>query len=341
MKNSITIDTSSKIPKFQQIVHAIITAVDRGLFHQGDQIPSMNDLQNILTVSRETVFKAYKELRHRGVISSHPGKGYYVSMAKSSIERNIFLLFDDFTLYKEVIYRSFLHQMGDKTMVDMYFHHYNKHIFQSLIREATHKYTDFVLVPLDDQENMAYVNKILENQNVYILDLGIKLFGKNYPSVCQDFENDVFNSLYFEKNNLLKYNKIIFAWGRTDNIYRNQIRQQVMKGLKQLSQKTNLPLRVVPYIQKKTVEQSACYILPSDFDLVAIVEEAQKRNLEIGSDIGVISFNETPLKRIIANGITTLSTDFELMGKNIANLITSRKKMRIANPAKLIKRNSF
>ncbi len=29
--------------------------------------------------------------------------------------------------------------------------------------------------------------------------------------------------------------------------------------------------------------------------------------------LGVISYNETPLKKIILNGITTISTDFQMM----------------------------
>jgi DNA-binding LacI/PurR family transcriptional regulator len=35
----------------------------------------------------------------------------------------------------------------------------------------------------------------------------------------------------------------------------------------------------------------------------------------------VISYNETPLKKIILNGITTISTDFEAMGIEAANIV--------------------
>ena len=37
--------------------------------------------------------------------------------------------------------------------------------------------------------------------------------------------------------------------------------------------------------------------------------------------MGVISYNETPLKRIILNGINTISTTFHLMGEKAAQLI--------------------
>jgi DNA-binding LacI/PurR family transcriptional regulator len=35
----------------------------------------------------------------------------------------------------------------------------------------------------------------------------------------------------------------------------------------------------------------------------------------------VISYNETPLKKIILNGITTISTDFQRMGERVASMI--------------------
>lgn len=44
-------------------------------------------------------------------------------------------------------------------------------------------------------------------------------------------------------------------------------------------------------------------------------------------DIGVISYNETPLKALL--GITVISTDFEGMGKAAAKLVLSNKKRNL------------
>jgi DNA-binding LacI/PurR family transcriptional regulator len=37
-------------------------------------------------------------------------------------------------------------------------------------------------------------------------------------------------------------------------------------------------------------------------------------NLTVGEHVGIISYNETPLKKFIMKGLTTISTDFEAMG---------------------------
>lgn len=78
-----------------------------------------------------------------------------------------------------------------------------------------------------------------------------------------------------------------------------------------------------------------------DNDLVRLIHVAQSQKWQLGKDIGVISYNETPLKSVIANGITTITTDFEKMGITMAEMILSNTRARIENPFQMIERNSF
>ncbi len=57
--------------------------------------------------------------------------------------------------------------------------------------------------------------------------------------------------------------------------------------------------------------------------------------------VGVLSYNETPLKRIILNGISTISTDFQMMGQQAARLILENSKEQIEIPFLLTVRNSL
>jgi DNA-binding LacI/PurR family transcriptional regulator len=49
-------------------------------------------------------------------------------------------------------------------------------------------------------------------------------------------------------------------------------------------------------------------------DLVQLLEKIITLNLTVGEHVGIISYNETPLKKFIMKGLTTISTDFEAMG---------------------------
>jgi DNA-binding LacI/PurR family transcriptional regulator len=63
--------------------------------------------------------------------------------------------------------------------------------------------------------------------------------------------------------------------------------------------------------------------------------------LELGKDLGIVSNNETPLKGIVASGITTISTDFAQMGKTMAEMILNHQKQKLDNPFLMNNRNSF
>ena len=83
------------------------------------------------------------------------------------------------------------------------------------------------------------------------------------------------------------------------------------------------------------------YINLMDDDLVTLIEKIIVSKLKIGKEIGVISYNETPLKKIILNGITTISTDFEAMGIEAANIVKKGIKTKTEVPFRLTPRASL
>jgi DNA-binding LacI/PurR family transcriptional regulator len=68
---------------------------------------------------------------------------------------------------------------------------------------------------------------------------------------------------------------------------------------------------------------------------------AVEMNFRLGADFGIVSFNDTMLKEVVAGGITTISTDFRKMGETLAGMIAEKKKGQTANPAALIRRKSL
>ena len=82
-------------------------------------------------------------------------------------------------------------------------------------------------------------------------------------------------------------------------------------------------------------------LIIDDDDLVRLVELANERKLVIGQDIGIISYNDTPLKKVVGTGISVISTDFKKMGKTIGKMILDNEKGSIQNPCSFIDRGSF
>jgi DNA-binding LacI/PurR family transcriptional regulator len=89
------------------------------------------------------------------------------------------------------------------------------------------------------------------------------------------------------------------------------------------------------------VEEGEAFINLMEDDLVVLLEKIQKTDLRVGRDVGIISYNETPWKRFILDGITTISTDFRKMGEMAADLVLNNSKEHIEVPFALTLRNSL
>jgi DNA-binding LacI/PurR family transcriptional regulator len=68
---------------------------------------------------------------------------------------------------------------------------------------------------------------------------------------------------------------------------------------------------------------------------------AAEQGFDLGAEVGIVSFNDTVLKEVVAGGITTISTDFNRMGETLAEMIMEKRRDQIANPATLIRRKSL
>jgi DNA-binding LacI/PurR family transcriptional regulator len=72
-----------------------------------------------------------------------------------------------------------------------------------------------------------------------------------------------------------------------------------------------------------------------------IIHDCKVAKLKPGKDIGILSHNDEPVKELVADGITTFSTDFGMMGKKAAQAILKRESIQEIIPTTLIKRKSL
>ena len=88
----ITIDESSRVPKYQQIIDSIIHNISQGNLAMDQKIPSINMFSEEFYLSRDTVEKAYSILKERKIITSIRGKGFYVARTQLISKINILIL---------------------------------------------------------------------------------------------------------------------------------------------------------------------------------------------------------------------------------------------------------
>jgi GntR family transcriptional regulator len=79
------IDGRSGIPPYLQIVHQVRQAILLGRLRVGDQLPPVREVVTKIALNPNTVFKAYRELEHLGVVEMRLGHGTFVRRAPRQV----------------------------------------------------------------------------------------------------------------------------------------------------------------------------------------------------------------------------------------------------------------
>jgi DNA-binding transcriptional regulator YhcF (GntR family) len=319
--------------KYNLIISHVTDRIHSEEYRQGDRIPSINKFRNIYNLSRDTVFAGLRELIRKGIIASNHGVGYFITSTKIEARHHIFLLFNEFNGFKEVLFKSFVESLGDVATVDLYFHNYNRKVFETLVHDANGKYTDYVIM----SGKFQGIGPLLDSLSgrVFLLDhFHFELKGK-YSAVFQDFEKNTYEALASEKALIRKYKRILMVQKEEKEP------EERYEALKAFCLEQHLDHDYIAEISGREIREKELFIVVKDEDLADLIKQAAIQQLVPGKDFGIISYNDTPLKEVLAGGITTLSTDFKLMGKTMAKLIETKAICTVENAWQLNLRKSL
>ncbi|MGA9638741.1 GntR family transcriptional regulator [Flavobacterium sp.] len=332
MKNTSVFELVKEgdIPKYQQLVDAIKNAIAKKELIVGVTLPSVNSVSKSSKLSRDTVFKAYLILKEQGIIDSVPGKGYYVA----GETRKVLLVLDTFKAYKEVLYHSFINNLPDNFITDVQFHHYSTDNFKTIINNSLGKYYKYVVMPFDDKE-VPEVLATLPMDKLVLIDWNIH-FQVHNNYIFQDFGQSFYDSLIEAKDLFKKYKAVHF-------IYPNYTHHpfETIRFFKKYCNDFNFEYQIITDSKNWKIEKNIAYISVSDRVLGQFLEQCQEMKYEPGTDVGILSYNETPMKKFIYKGISVVSTDFKELGTKGAEFVTSNEGMQMYIPTKLTIRESL
>lgn len=334
------IDTNSKVPVYLQIVDSIMAAVRDGDLRRDEQIPSINEFSEQYLLSRGTVEKAYKELRDKKVILSVKGKGYFIYRTDINMPLRVLLLFNKISNYKKQLYNAFVKTLGEGVFVDLHIHHSNVQLFDSLISNNLGDYDHYVIMPhfYEQPEKVLQIIRQIPESQLLLLDKDLPEITGKHAAVYQNFEKDIYEALYEALPSLKKYSSLVFVNPSSIVPYPPEIR----KGFQYFCRMHDFDFSVMEGIEMNTpVTAGQAFIVIEETDLVHLVKICRQNNLTIGKEVGIVSYNETPLKEILLDGITVISTDHEQMGITAATMILEKSMERVKNPFKLILRRSL
>lgn len=335
----ITIDPDSPIPKYKQIINLVTQAVKTGTLKQDEQLPSINEMSESNYLARDTVEKAYNELKERGIIKSVRGKGYFAQSSASN-KIKVLLIMNKMSSYKKIIYYAFLKALGDSAVVDLYIHHYNALIFKEILEENLTKYNYFVIMPhFYEGTNKVNIRELLSripSHKLVLLDRDYPELPGSYLAIYQDFEKDIFRALESGEDLLQKYREIVLVFPID-----GQYPQEIIRGFKSWCISYKKEFRIIDSAMNENISEGTAYIMVEETDLAELIKKVRNSGLTLGRQVGLLSFNDTTLKEVLADGITVITTDFETMGRTAAALLLDGKQIKVKNPFTMIRRNSL
>lgn len=346
MLKLIKIDEHSRIPKYQQIIDSIIYNISNENLTIDQKIPSINMFSEEFYLSRDTVEKAYSILKKRNIITSIRGKGFYIARTKLISKVNILFLINKLSSYKMRTYNHFIDAIGGNSHTDLYIYHCDESLFLNLLEKNKLAYDYFIIMPhfkTDDLRHRSFTDKVLSvlnqipQEKLILLDNSKPIFSNNVTEIYQDFENDIYHALKKGLSKIEKYEKLILVYPKK-SIY--PYPRRILLGFRKFCAEYNIEFEILEKVfDDMVLKKGDLFITVEEVDLVNLVKQIREEKMTIGKDIGIISYNDTPLKELL--GISVLSTDFKIMGETTAKMILEKTSGKLKVPFNFIERASL
>lgn len=322
------------VTKQQKIIRGFINCIDAGQYTIGDLLPSVNELSADLGYARETVVKAYSQLKKKGIIKSKQGVGYFVSSTNLELKQTVALVLYGFQTFQQDFYNTFRKALGPEYQIDIFFHHNNVPMYKSILDSIQGQYGMYVIAPIQKDETIEYLENF--NSDRLLLVDRYQYINDDISKVTQEFEQSlirVFNEL---SESIAKYKQVKLLY-RPDMDYPKGI----LTATEKYMAANNIELKVFNDFSETTIKKGDLFFTIGDSDLWEILKVAKTTGLLLKDDFGILSHNDSPVKEIIAGGITTFSTDFISMAKLSAEFIKTKKVVNKIIPSTLIQRKSL
>lgn len=327
----MSLEFNNKNTKVQQLTDFIQKSIVSHELNIGDKLPSINQLSQQFHLSRDTVFKAFTLLKEKGVIDSVHGKNYYVA----SRDKKIFLLLDEYTPFKEVLYNRLRRNLPDGYDIDLWFHQYNEQLFDQIIGNAAGMFDRYLVMNYHNERMSESLAKI-DKKKLLLLDFG--KFNKNgYSYVCQDFDYALYYALRTIKSRIAKYKMFYFVFNKNHKHPRSS-----KDFFGKFCRENDVPYEIIEeFTDEMEVTANAFYLVIKQEDVVKIIKKGKQQQFKTGRDYGLLAYNENPLYEVIENGIASIGIDWKKVGDLAVDFITRDKVTQLYLPTEITIRKSL
>lgn len=326
-----------KVPtlsKHEHLVLGILNAIDEKSVKRGDKLPSINEMVDTVGYARKTIVKSYEELKLKGIVESKNHKGYFIISEKTETVVRVALVLFGFLGFQQTLYNSFRNHLNSEIEVDVFFHHNNVDMLETILLRIEHAYHYYVIAPIDDKRISKMLLKI-PIRKLLIIDRFVRL-SDSHMHITQDFRKATFDNLSELLSTIRKFEHLYFV-----HLKDSETAQEALDAFLDFISEKGIKGEILDAYPKQGINQGNVYFVRNDALLWQMLKECKEKQLSLGKDIGIISYDDSLVKEMIHGGITTISTDFELMGELSAEWVNNNQTIQYTIPTNLIRRQSI
>jgi hypothetical protein len=185
------------------------------------------------------------------------------------------------------------------------------------------------------------LNEIIEvipAEKLILLDKLPKGAKGKFSAVFHHFERVIFNALADAMPLLGEYDALDIIMDTEHGIYTPE---ELLRGIELFRSSYPLNGKIYGHYNDEILKKGRAYLVFSDNDMVNFIKRCKQKDWVIGKDIGLIGYDDTPIKEILLDGITVISTDFAAMGKTAGKMILGEVQGVIENPSGLTVRKTL
>lgn len=344
----VIFDKADKTPLYIQIADFITNGIAKGHIKMDERLPSINVFSKEYGISRDTVEKAYKVLKKEKTIVGRKGKGLYINRTALISKNSVLFLINKLSPYKLKIYNAFVENVGSGFHTNFEIYHCDESLFLNLMEKNNGRYDYYVIMPHFKPVGFGFEHKKLRERSLkaiegipkdklIIMDNNDLEIEGDIIEIYQDFEMDIYNALKSGLDKIKQYKRVSLVMAKGEIF---PYLEKVCYGFMKFCNEHLLDFRIVNKIEgMDVVDKEDLFIVITDEDLVKLLDLISIKGYDLGTDVGVVSYNETPFKRLL--DIAVISTDFKYMGETLADMLVNDKKGKVKNPFRLIDRGSF
>lgn len=338
MSFAISLSDSSSRPKYEQIIHSIVSGIESNNIRSNERLPSINEMSEMYDIARDTVEKAYKELKKRGIIISVPGKGYYKKDSDQAVQYRVLFLAPEMNLYVKQVIDAFNGSMGNHGNVQFVAYGNDFQTFKKALLAQQNGVTHIFVVPnfgLDEELAKALLHQIPKHK-LAILDRKVNGLSGEFISIHQNWEKELHQTLTRLEAHLSPFKTPKLVCPSNAHLLRD-----LLRGFQRFCIDHNLQGRLVARIESETVAEGDLYVVVRDEDLMELARKLEQSGLKAGKDVGIVAINDNLVKEKLLNGITVMAPNYAYTGERLARMILNNEYAQEECPCYFLRRSSL